>query len=165
MILTPNKRWPVFIFCLALLFIGVTGWSVRQAWTNGSPILDRQYYQHGLAYDQGQKAERAAAALGWQLHPRLDHNSLLLILTAADGQPVSGAEGRAQIALHQDRTDRVGSRIEELALAEIAAGVYALSLPANRVGQALNLRITKGGASISRRLLLEAGSLVANDRF
>lgn len=141
-----KNRWPLLIIALALLFAGVTGWSIDRARTGTSPVLDKRYYEHGLAYDAQREATDAATAMGWKLTAAPDDNGLAIQLTDALGNLVANAEATA---IHPQTGQR------QTRLNENAPGLYHLSLAPSSQAQEVTVRLAKDGAVLTRRILVQ----------
>lgn len=147
----PVGPWPWLLLGLATIFALVTGWSVQRAGIAGSRVLDRDYYSHGLKYNQTMLEKQAAAALGWQLVAAIEGERLTARLHDQEQRPVSNGEGRLLVRQRAGRDYRTS----EIALAEVAAGVYETVLPAAGADELdLTLIIRRDRAEIRRRLLV-----------
>lgn len=140
------NRWPLFIIALALLFAGVTGWSINRARTGTSPVLDKHYYEHGLAYDAQRKAADAAVTLGWKLSITTEENGLALRLNDAKGNPVANAEATAILPQAGQQTTRLN---------ESGPGLYRLPLAPSSQAREVTVRLARDGAALSRRILVQ----------
>jgi len=148
----PVGRWPWLLLMLAAFFVLITGWSVQRAGIAGSRVLDRDYYSHGLKYNQTMLEKQAAAALGWQLAAAIEGELLTARLHDQEQRPVSGGNGMIMIRRRTGRDYRAG----EIALNEVAAGVYQGRLPTDGTDELdLTLVIRRQGAEIRRRMLVQ----------
>ncbi len=142
------KRWPLLIGALGLLFLVFSGWSAYRAATRGSAVTDRNYYSHGLKYDQALVEKKAAETLGWSLSAGVSRGELEIRLSDGDGRPVTGCEGEALLLVSGPGEGR-------LALQETEPGRYAAVLAEGLRGEiAARVDLGRDGARISRRLLL-----------
>lgn len=141
-------RWPLLLLTLAAIFVGVTGWSINRAAKGVSPVLDRQYYQHGLAYDKGELSRKNAEARGWHPQITISGDRLALRLTDPALRPITGCLGtvlcgQANAAL-------------PLSLTEISPGLYEADLPSlSALGTELTLTIGKEDAGLTRRFFIQ----------
>gem|GEM_PF-1052678 len=142
----PTNRWPLLIIALALLFAGVTGWSIGRARTGTSPVLDKRYYEHGLAYDAQREAAEAARAMGWKISAAPEEDGLVIRLSDAMGNPVANAEATAILP----QSGQPESRLHES-----APGLYRLPLAPDSQVREVMLRLAKDGATLSRRILVQ----------
>lgn len=146
----PRHFYPGLIILLLGSFILFLAWSAFQASTEGTQVTDRDYYNQGLKYNSTMVEKRAAAAMGWQISPKLSEGKLLLRLSDRDGLPVSAANGFLHLY------SRPGSDLQKLPLSEIDAGLYRAELPVSIKGETtLRIEFERDGARLNRQLLLK----------
>lgn len=147
----PNRQWHPLLTAVIVLFLALTGWSILQAQRQVSSVTDRDYYSHGLRYNQTALERKAAQSLGWALNLQLDGRFLVSRLTDEVGRPVTGGNG-GLLLLGSGAVDRPQA---ELPFQEVAPGLYRVQLPEQLQGQVpAQVTLTSAGASIQRRLLL-----------
>lgn len=144
----PSPRrdniWPRLIVAIGLLFFLFSSWSAYRAATMVSAVTDRDYYSHGLRYDQSLVEQRAAETMGWSLEANLSGDRLEIRLSDGEGRPVSGCRGEASLPgadrflLHEDAPGLYSALLEPLLKGEFAA----------------HLEFKRHGSRLSRRLLL-----------
>ena len=144
----PAHGWTFFLVILGTLFIGVTAWSILQAKQRVSGVIDRDYYSHGLRYNETELERPAAKSLGWRLSTSFDHPSLEARLVDAGNQPISGCNAEARLQL-PDGTARL------LPTSETSPGCYCFDLPDELRGEVLvQLSLRRDQASFHHRLLI-----------
>lgn len=140
-----SNRWPQLIVALGLLFMAFSAWAAYRATTRVSKVTDREYYSHGLKYNQSLVEQRAAETMGWALAATVSGDRLEVRLSDRSGRPVTGCQGEASLL----------SDIIRLPLVEDAPGLYSAPLKPDLQGEiAARLELNRDGARISRRLLL-----------
>jgi len=141
--------WPALLLTLLIFFLVFTFWSVQKAARDVSPVTDRDYYSHGLRYEDSLLERRAAATLGLRTETRLEGRILHLELRDAQGHPL----GAAQATLALPTASAAAS--QRLALIEKSPGDYSAELPESLRGQnSLTLDIRTQGAGLQKKLLL-----------
>jgi len=157
---TRNKTiFPYLIAATVGLFILFLAWAANHAATGGTDVTDRDYYSKGLKYNSTLVEKRAASVIGWKLQAELEPGILKLVLFDKEGDPVSGANGRVVFPEPGSNHARV------FTLAEGAAGIYRLAIPADLTGEKLaRIEFEREGARISRQLLINIpGASGTND--
>ena len=143
------SRWPWLIIALFAGFVVISGWSFYRAAKGGSAVTDRDYYSHGLRYNQTLLERQAAASLGWQTTSQLEGRLLTIRLRDRDQRGVAGAAGTL-ILLGSGSAPPT-----ELALRETEPGTYRAHVPDGLHGeQAAEIAFQRDGARLSQRLLL-----------
>ncbi len=133
------------LLAVGSFFLLLTAWSVQQAVTRSSAVIDADYYSHGLRYHNSLLEQKAAEGLGWHLTAEVADGRLRLRLSAGDA-PVTGGAGEVRLGAGQGAA---------FLLQEEAPGIYAASLPPDAAGpMALRVHILRDGARIDRALLL-----------
>ena len=84
-----GKNWLYGLVLLILVFLVGMIFSLVKAAREGSPVVDRDYYRHGLVYAPGDVGG-AAARLGWRAEPSYRNGRLELRITDRNGAPVTG---------------------------------------------------------------------------
>ena len=145
---TPS-RWPLLIVALLAGFVLISGWSFYRAAKGGSAVTDRDYYSHGLRYNQTLLERQAAASLGWQTTAQLEGRLLTIRLRDRDQRDVTGAVGSLTLFGSGNATPR------EFPLQEAEPGVYRAQVPDALHGeQAAEIAFQRDGARLNQRLLL-----------
>jgi nitrogen fixation protein FixH len=146
----PHRSWQPLLTVVIVLFLALTGWSIFQAQRQVSSVTDRNYYSHGLKYNETALERRAAQTLGWQLTLQLNGRTLELRLTDETGRPISGGSGNLLLDSRPG-----GGRRADLPLQEREPGFYRVALPDRVQGPVQGqVTLTSAGASIHRSLLL-----------
>lgn len=115
-----GKIWLYGLLLLIAVFMGAMVFSFVKAAREGSPVVDRDYYRHGLLYAPGDVGE-AAARLGWRSEPSLRNGRLELRITDRNGAPVTGGTLTVTIEGNGAPTGTLTCGIE-------APGVYCVPL-------------------------------------
>ena len=145
-----RRHWQPLLTIIIVLFLALTAWAIDQARQKGSPVSDRDYYRHGLAYNANEGAEPAASG-NWSMTFQLEGTLLEVRLQAGDGSIVSGARG--EIVLLGSRPGAM--KRFDLLLTEGEPGQYLVRLPEGLDGQVMaQLTLEKGSTSLHRSLLL-----------
>ncbi len=140
--------WPRLLLLLALLFVGITGWSINRATTQVSAVTDAGYYSHGLKYNHTRVEQQAAESLGWSVTTTLENRRLQVRLQDRDGSAVAGATGA--IILYAVRSGNP----TRLPLVELSPGHYTTRLPSDLRGEiTARLQLARDGAQLSRSLM------------
>lgn len=143
------RQTPWLLLLIGGGFLALMTWSLLLAGQRVSAVVDRDYYSHGLRYNQTELERRAAAALGWTTTITLQGDRLQVRLQDRDRQPVSRAGGQLTL-FGSSRSPAV-----ELPLQEIGAGTYQAQLPAGLHGdQPAAIAFDRDGVRFNRRLLL-----------
>jgi nitrogen fixation protein FixH len=140
--------WLWLIFALMAGFVLMSTWSFYRAAKGTSAVTDRDYYSHGLRYNQTLLERQAAASLGWQVVTQLDGRILTIRLHDRDQRGVTGATGTLTLLGAGPLSN------QEFVLREIAAGSYQTELPVALHGQlSAEMAFHRDGARLSKRLL------------
>ncbi len=146
---TKSNLWPSMLAGLLGLFLIFTFWSIKKAVSDVSAVTDRDYYSHGLRYEDSQIEQRAALSLGWQSRARLEGRLLLVELLDAGKQPVTGALAEFSVGGAGDIPAM------NIPLAESSPGLYSAQLPEAFQGEIrASLQIHRQGAKLHKSLLL-----------
>ena len=86
---SSGKIWLYGLLLLVVVFLGGMVISFIKAGREGSKVVDRDYYTHGLHYVPGD-AGGEAARLGWRAEPSYRNGRLELRITDRNGTPVVG---------------------------------------------------------------------------
>lgn len=140
--------WPRLLLLLALLFVGITSWSVYRAATRVSAVSDAGYYSHGLKYNHTRVEQQAAESLGWALSTTLEDRHLQVRLHDRDGDAVAGASGDVTLFSVRSGNPTI------LPLVELSPGHYTTRLPGELRGEiSARLQLVRNGAQLNRSLL------------
>ncbi len=143
--------WIVLIMLLAVLFIGVTGWSFYMAKRGVSPVVDSAYYNLGLRYDKTQMEFQAARDFGWEATTEIKENRFEVRLFSEDNTPIANCKGTLLVHLQQGQPTHLTSLVFE----EKKRGVYSIELPYALEGEILvQMTLGKNKMTIQRSLLL-----------
>lgn len=148
-----TNLWPLLVIAIGAAFLAVTGWSIQQARQKLSPVTDRDYYRHGLRYNQTTLERKAAESAGWAMQSQLAGRRLTIAMANGDRQPVTGCTG--QLIIYDGGSDQQASRRLALPVSETPAGSYRIDLPADLKGSLTgDLSLHRAGAVFNRRLLI-----------
>lgn len=142
-----GTRWKLGIAFFVGIFVVAMAASFVTAARRVSPVVDADYYSHGLHYGADLDRTRNAGA-GWTIAASVARGLLEVRVTDGDGAPVAG--GRLSFE------PQPGERLPDtLALAEVSPGVFQASRPAPPGAELKGtLRFSRGEAAASRRLVL-----------
>jgi len=143
------KQIPWLPLLIGAGFFVLMLWSIFLASQRTSAVIDRDYYSHGLRYNETLLERQAAAALGWTISTRLLGRSLIIQVRDRDHEPVARAHGTFKL---------LGSEVQParlFALDEIAPGSFRTEIPADLHGEhPVEIQLELAGARLSKRLLL-----------
>ena len=144
-----RKSTPWLLLLIGVGFLGLTAWSIYRAGHETSAVTDRDYYSHGLRYNETMLERKAAESLGWSTAIELTGTGLVIRLRDKHDQPVAGAVGI--LTLFSTSQEPVLT----IPLSEATTGHYAALLPAGRRGELpAEISFERDGARLSKRLLL-----------
>jgi nitrogen fixation protein FixH len=145
-----NRRdTPWIILIIGAGFLALSAWSIYRASHETSAVTDRDYYSHGLRYNETLLEKKAAETLGWTIDVTLTGRRLLAELRDKDGRPVDAATGTILIYEPQQGASRM------LPMQEISSGRFALDLTDDLSGTINALvEFERSGARLKRLLLL-----------
>lgn len=146
-----RHHWHPLLTVVIFLILSLTAWAVDQALQKVSPVSDKDYYRHGLAYDSGHGQKGGNSAEEWSIDVHLNGTLLEIRLSSKDGTPVTGAKGEViLLGSHPGAMQRF-----DFVLTEADPGQYVARLPQELSGQVMTqLTLEKGKASLHRSLLL-----------
>lgn len=124
---TPQSSgifWKAFLATILVVFLVGMSISFRMAGNLDGKLADRDYYEHGKHYDAMAAKERNALALGWRMHTVREADSLVVTVTAQNGDLVRGGE------LHFVAGAEERSGAPSVPFHETAPGRYFLPLAA-----------------------------------
>lgn len=134
----PKKAYffPALIIGLLVMQIGLCFIGVYMATRSDANVVEHDYYDKALHWDQQVAAEQASAALGWQAEinisamPDMQANrTFVLSLKDRAGAPIADAKIR-MIYFHHAHARQV----ETVELRDQGAGFYSAVLPIARPG-------------------------------
>jgi len=137
--------WIYGLLLLVAVFLAAMAISFIKAGREGSKVVDRDYYTHGLHYAPGD-AGGEAARLGWRAEPSYRNGRLELRITDRNSAPVTG--GTLTVTIEGQ-----GAPAGTLTCGITAPGVYCVPfVPAT--GSVLHARwnFRRGGDAISGRM-------------
>jgi nitrogen fixation protein FixH len=130
-------------FCVLML------WSIFLASQRTSAVIDRDYYSHGLRYNESLLERQAAATIGWTTSTRLLGRTLITEVRDRDHEPVTRAHGTLKLL------ESAGKPTRQFVLDEIEPGSFQVELPADLHGeQPVEIQFDLAGARLSKRLLV-----------
>lgn len=123
MALSDGKRALIGILAFFGVVFTADGILITVGMNSHDGLVEKNYYQKGLHYDQSIQAKKRQAELGWAFAltppPRTGQAPLEIRLTDAAGQPLSGLQVSASLRRPaQDGYD------QDLQLQEVAPGTY-----------------------------------------
>jgi len=142
----PNHatRWQVGLALLVAVFLVAMVASFTLAARRASPVVDADYYRHGLNYGKEQAARKAHA---FTLEPRLAGAELVVEVRDPAGAPVTGG------TLNFLR--QAPGSTAALSLTETAPGLFRAPRPTGEGGTLRGtLSFSRGSAQASRKLVL-----------
>lgn len=143
------KHIPWLLLLIGGGFLLLMTWSLITAGQRGSAVTDRDYYSHGLRYNQTDLERQAAVTLGWTTTIDLQGNQLIISLSDRSHQAVTNAGGHLTLAGTDHQADL------RLALHEARPGTYRTELPTGLHGERpARIVFERDGARLNKRLLL-----------
>jgi hypothetical protein len=140
--------WKLGLAMLAGVLLAGTAASMYAAVRLGSPVVDTDYYNHGLHYGRTGKGD-ADPGLGWSMSAKLAGGQLEVKVKDRSGVAVQGGELRFESRLAGGAVGPV------LAFAQSAPGIFRVTRPVSRAGELRGvLRFTRGEATASQKLIL-----------
>ena len=145
-----NKPYtPWLLMIIGATFLVLTAWSIYKATQGTSAVTDRNYYSHGLRYNETLLEKKAAQSQGWVIKTQLDGHILKFELIDKAGSPVMSARGTLELLLSGKSTSI------RFPLTHIGSGVYQVSLDEDLSGEmTARIEFDKDGARLNRQLLL-----------
>jgi len=144
-----TNHWFRILGLIGIGFLVLTAWSVYRAGHDNSGIVDRDYYSHGLRYNQSLLEQQTAVSQGWTTRLELEGSRLVVSLADRQGQPV--VKANADLTLF----DRGAAHPTSSPLREISPGRYQGEIPNDLRGETpAEIRFERQGARLNRRLLL-----------
>jgi nitrogen fixation protein FixH len=144
-----GTRWKLGIVLLIGVFLVGMVASLVTAARRVSRVVDTDYYSHGLHYGQAQDGSRNAG-LAWTITPGIAGSELQAQVRDASGAPVAG--GKLSFV---PQVKGVAQPAGTLELLETAPGDFRARRPGAIQGELHGtLRFTRGGAVVSRKLVL-----------
>ena len=142
--------WVAGLIMLGVIFGLLSAWSFYRAGREASPVVDPDYYDRGIKYNESQSSQKAAEDMGWLAVIKVDGRRVVVRLSDADKSTVTGC--RAQISLQQSRGATTPSN---LVLYEKSPGVYSAELPSDLAGAVpAELSLGKDNLLLERQILL-----------
>lgn len=140
---------PWILLVIGGIFLTLTTWSIYQASQGTSAVTDRDYYSHGLRFNQTLLERKAAESLGWSITTDLAGRTLSFQLNDKLGAPVSQATGILEIFISESSSSM------RFPLKHTGSGRYLIDLPESVAGErTARLEFERDGARISKQLLL-----------
>ena len=144
-------RWPAFIVDLMLAFAAITCWSLERAISGVSPVIDANYYSHGLRYNNTNLELQTARARGWSINPQLDGRRLTINVQDAHQQGIKGCLGLITVLTKSADQEAMSS----LTMTDKGDGNYTVEIPNGLPSPvAASLTLNKDQATVQRQLLL-----------
>jgi len=143
------KQIPWLPLLIGVGFFVLMLWSIFLASQRTSAVIDRDYYSHGLRYNETLLERQAAAALGWTMSSQLVGRTLIIQVQDRDHKPVARAHGIYRLLESEVHPAR------EFVLDEIEPGSFQTILPADLHGEhTVEIQLDLAGTRLSKRLLL-----------
>lgn len=147
--MSTKSHTPWIILLIGIGFLALSAWSIYRASRETSAVTDRDYYSHGLRYNETLVEKKAAETLGWTIAITLTGRHLLVNLVDTEGRPVEAATGTILIYLPEEGANRI------LPMQEISTGRFALDLTDDLSGTINALvEFERNGARLKRPLLI-----------
>lgn len=147
--MNKSRNIPWLILIIGAAFLTLTSWSIFRASQDTSAVTDRDYYSHGLRFNETLLERKAAESLGWTVKSELNGKTLTFYLNDKTGTPVTGARGTLEIFLKQK------AKSIRYPLLHADPGEYQITLPKSLDGEvSARLEFERNGARMSRQLLL-----------
>jgi nitrogen fixation protein FixH len=147
--MNKKKYIPWLLPVIGGIFLILTTWSIYMAGQGTSAVTDRDYYSHGLRFNETLLERKAAESLGWLVTTELRGHTLHFHLRDKNGTPVLEARGNLEIFFPGASTS------VRLPLVNIGSGRYQINLPDKVSGEmSAHLEFERDGARISKQLLL-----------
>ncbi|MDX1775714.1 MAG: FixH family protein [Desulfobulbales bacterium] len=145
-----KNYWVAGLILLAVIFGLMSAWSFYRAGSEVSSVVDPDYYNRGIRYDESQNSLKEAEEMGLNVAVEVEGHLFLVDLSAADTSPVTGFRGH--ISLQHARGATTPS---SFALHEEAPGVYSAELPPDLAGTVpARLSLSRDNLLVERQLLL-----------
>jgi hypothetical protein len=128
--------WPLGVVIILGATVVANLAVMRVANNDPSFSVEPDYYKKAVNYDSTMAQQRQNLSLGWGVHTRFDsigdgtHTRLQVTLTAADAQPLTGA----QVAVMTRYNARANDTLTAV-LTEETPGMYASTLPIKHPGE------------------------------
>jgi hypothetical protein len=154
-----GHSWQVLIVALVVVFIiGMAATFVTLA-RKGSPVVDVDYYAHGMRYGSDRNREIRGEKQGWRMETVMAEGALEVRVLDGRGRPVHG--GRLTLTL----ADRPYSGEEKGRYAwansapitgrEQSPGLYIIALPRQHAGDRHGkLTFTGGDAMLTQKVVI-----------
>ncbi len=136
---TPRKKayfFPALIIGLLVMQIGLSLIGVYMATRSNANVVENDYYDKALHWDQQVAAEQASAALGWAgkidisgMPDMQGNRTLILAIKDKSGAPVAGATIRMIFFHHAFARD-----VKSADLRDMGGGFYSAVIAAARPG-------------------------------
>lgn len=129
---------------VGLLLFSVTSGAIAVYLATSDPsfMVEEDYYQKGLEWDQAMAQKRTNEELGWKVRPAVVEGQLQVTVTDAGGQPVTGGAVE-YIVFHNARASM--QHKGTAADSEQQAGVYTADIVFNRPGTwVVRYRVKRG---------------------
>jgi hypothetical protein len=149
--LTPKHNatpWKLTLALLFALFLVAMAASFTIAARRGSRVVDTDYYNHGLHYDQTRSGSKNPG-IGWTISASLAGGDLQVRVRDESGGPIGG--GELSFEPERGTPGMSGAQL----LAESAPGSFRGPRPLSPKGELHGtLRFTRGEATASKKLVL-----------
>jgi nitrogen fixation protein FixH len=143
------KHIPWLPLLIGMGFLVLMLWSIFLASQRTSAVIDRDYYSHGLRYNETLLERQAAAALGWTMTSRLLGRTLIIQVQDRNHEPAARAHGICRLLASDAQPAR------QFVLDEIEPGSFRTVLPADLHGEhPVEIQLDFAGTKLSKRLLL-----------
>lgn len=147
-VINSGAGWKFGLALLFGVFLASTVASLVLASRRASPVVDTEYYSHGLHYDQTLQGSKNPG-LSWTISASLSGQELQVQVKDATGAPVAGG-----LLLFVPQRNSAGSA-RALRLAESSPGSFRAPRPLSKKGELQGtLHFSKGEASASQKLVL-----------
>ena len=140
--------WKAALCLLFAVFLVGMVLSMTIASRKGSKVVDREYYSHGLHYNETSKNSGQETA-GWSISSAIVDGQVLFRLFDASGKPLAGASATFLATPDGNNT------AQKLTLNETAPGVYSATYPSGTLNELRGiLRVARGSAVMQNKVVI-----------
>lgn len=152
--------FPAIIIGLLVMQIGLCLIGIYYATRSNANVVESDYYDKALHWDQQVATEQASAALGWTAKMNISavpdmqaNRTFVLEMKDRDGRPITGAKIRMIYFHHAN-----ARHVEQTELRDLSNGFYSATIAAARPGLwEFRLVAERGKEKFVRREQMNAG--------
>ena len=156
---TSGHAWRILIVALVVVFIiGMAATFVTLA-RKGSPVVDVDYYAHGMRYGSDRNREIRGEKQGWRMETVMREGTLEVRVRDGRGVPVHGDRLTLTLADRPCSGEEKGSyawaNSAPFTGREQSPGLYTIALPRQHAGDRHGkLTFTGGDAVLTQRVVI-----------